>query len=309
MPLPRPLVALALLAATGGVAAAQPKAVALEVDGSCPDRSNMERALAAEGLQVQPSAPFALRIRATDGGAAMSLAGADGALLAQRATASADCDAMADAFAAIASMRLAQLPPPEPPEPAKPRLLAPPAATLAETTPEKPPAPPAAYRLSTSISGALDSGVGPSAATGLGLAVALAGHRSERGIRLSIAHAGGFDTGTPIQWSAWSARVELFTQLRHRTAWLRPGAGAALVATTVHGDGLATMPTVVRTQPAVAGSLVGGLDVTRRLALRLELAGNIYPVADRYLYEGTVVARSARASLSAALGIQINTDW
>ncbi len=326
MAAPRPLVALALLAATGGAAAAQPKAVALEVDGSCPDRAAMERALGAEGLAVDATARFVLRVSATNGGAAMALSKAGGEPLAQRSTTSTDCDAIADAFAVIASMRLAEAtvelparsparspapsPAPSPAEEQRPprRLRPPPPESPAQTAPTTPPATPADYLVSASLSAGLDTGVGPSAASGLGAGVAVANRRGH-GVRLSVARTGGFDTGTPIQWSSLSARLELFTELRRRSAWLRPGAGAALVATTIHGDGLATMPTVVRTQPAVSGSLVGGVSVARRVALRLELAGNLYPVTDRYLYQGDLVATSARASLSANLGVQIDTDW
>lgn len=315
MPAPRMLAALALLAAAGHAAAAQPAAVSLDVDGSCPDRAAMERALGAEGLAVAATAPFVLRIEATADGAAMTLSSAGGAPLAQRSTTSTDCDAMADAFAVIASMRLAEAaaeapapPPAKEEEPPPRRLRAPPTTTPAQTAPTTAKPAPADYVVSASLSGGLDTGVGPSAASGLGGGVAVA-NRSGRGVRLSVVRTGGFDTGTPIQWSSLSARLELFTELRRRGTWLRPGAGAALVATTIRGDGLATMPTVVRTQPAVSGSLVGGVAVARRVALRLELAGNLYPVTDRYLYQGSPIATSARVSLSANLGVQIDTDW
>ncbi len=139
-PSPRAL-ALALVAAPAGAAVR----VRVEAEGACPAPADLERAVGAWAApEADASAPrFQLRTRPARGGARLELVDAAGKIVLTRTVASADCEALARAFALIAHAHFLELGLVRPLPPQPPALA--PASTggARPPTPGGPSAPPA----------------------------------------------------------------------------------------------------------------------------------------------------------------------
>jgi hypothetical protein len=309
-------------------AVAQP-AVRLAVAGDCPSADELSRALggqvraAADGeaawtIEVEPAPPRAgLRLRAPDG-----------ALALERAIASEDCRALAQAFALIVIAQFAEL-----------QLLVAPSAPAPTPTPAAPPIsrdapeheqehehehehereherePAVPLALDVALLGGAELGIAPfAAAPAAGLALGLGPEPRAGGwlARLDLRVA------APVQHESASDRVErwggaLRAELGGRLplgfgAWLAATAGGGVTLAHVTALDLAGEPGALRIWPALSLSALGGLALGARWSLRLQASASVYPRTDRYVIDPEgVVAKSPRAELAAGLGLQFES--
>ncbi len=300
-------VGLAALVAAAGPARAQ---VALEVTGPCPAPAEVERAFAAEGLMV---AATGVPVWIGSDGRSASLEIGDGELY--RVIEGADCAAIADAFALIASTFLASHRPAaaQPPVAAvespvtavgPPPLLAPPGVTRAAVARPAPRAAARRYWIGGLVG--LDQSMAPDDTIAFGSLEVGAGLTRNWAARVAVARNPATNHGLVFWDEHLSGRIELLRRRAGASRFLSPALGAGLVMSTVEPLTGWSQTRVTRLHPVLTGGLVGGYALASFLVLRAELDFQLFPWADRYLLESEgEIGSSPRAIASFGVGLEI----
>lgn len=308
----------AALAGTPLLAHAQPP-VRFAVQGGCPSQDQL---VAALGSQVAAAAPeqraWSVEVESVDDRrATLLLRTPEGEVSTERTIESADCHALAQAFALIVLAQFAELrllstaPSPAPaPAPAAP----PRPARRVTTTAESPRAP--ALALDVAALAGLELGMAPGSAApaaglslGLGPATDLPAPNccwlARLDTRVAAAVRAENATDRVERWTS-AARLELGWRFRlGAAAWLAGTAGGGVTLARVTALDLDTTPSALRVWPALSVAALLGLPLGTRWALRIQSAASLYPRVDRYRVEPEgIVARSPRVELMAGVGLE-----
>jgi hypothetical protein len=308
------LIAL-VAAAAGGLAAAAPSAQLL-VSGECPARAEMEAALTGV-VELLERGDWSIAIEQRGDGARMTLRGRGGVVAFERKLVSADCRAMAGAFAVMlhgffrqlagdvpagtsgAEPRVSEL---RVPEPRVPDARHPPVPALAGQ--------PAAGE------GRLDLGLSAGTTLSDGTTAAMSGS-FEGGWRLArrLTARVRFHGDAPRKWEGeliderieiqgTSLAIGLGLRLDRGRLWLRPALLAGAAAWRADAIGIENPP-LVRVHPFATGLTAAGVRLAEAVSLRVEVGQTLFLRRDRYLVMPDLeVARSPRTALSVEVGVE-----
>lgn len=298
--------------------------VRLYVDGECPGTAGVSAALDAEAIATtDAAAPWTIKVESADGAARLTVLHETAGRVAERATASDDCDAVAEVFALIVKGLLV-VPQPAPPSPEPPPAedeghvrdsasagvgdFRGPGAVEPSVRTSVEPVPDSRRRWSFGAAGGLDLGFDDTRARFIELEATFAVRKSA-GVRVVLdlgEHVSqpGFAT---IDRRQSALRAELETGARRGPLWLTVGAGGGLSVSTVGVPSDDGHPVVTRLHPVMSSTLMLGANATRSISVRAHLGLSIFPVTDRYV-TATMgeIARSPRATLSFGVGLRFD---
>jgi len=313
-------------------------AARIEVRGACPSAAAMRRALAstitlpdardARSWVVQVAA----EPTASGSAARLALIAPDGTTSLERHIESADCEALADAFALVVYahfLDLRVLPPDTPPPPA--------ASRPPEQAPRQPPRAGAARprrqadrgtalaapdraagagagttppsRATVAVAGGAELGVDPVLLAAIGaVAIEVAPGVWPIAVRARGVLSGATDqseaaSGDRIELSRIGVTLELSRRLALGPAvWIEPRAGGGAIVTRVTALDVEGQPSLTRVHPAVTLATTLAIRLAGPLWLGAELHAAVLPLGDRYVIDPIGEVGRSPLLLASALG-------
>ena len=267
--------------------------VGLRVDGQCPSRLQMQRALHREGLRVgSVHGALTVRVSSVAHEARMDVHDAGRGIVLTRRANSRDCVAIADAFAIIAAVHSAGSPPPAIP------LREPPVTHI--------PVVPKRTTVFVGLSAGVDATLSPATRLEYGQ-LDLGVTRADRwGAQLSLARPATTTSGIAmLERTQTMASMRITRQWSGHRLWFTHSLGAGVVVSSVAAVDVGSLR---RIHPFVVAGVTSGVRLSAGLSIVGDLAAHALPIADTYTAsQRGEIGQSPRAVVSLGLGLRFET--